>query len=98
VWTVARMLAGWSLRASMLGYAAYAMVKAAGRQGAWRTSEGTLLLLGLAGGWPGAIVAQQRLRHKSSKASFRSAFWASVAANVAGFVLLSSPLAARGLS
>lgn len=97
VWHVPRMIAGWYLLASLLCYAAYAMDKAAARQGAWRTPEGTLLLLGLAGGWPGAIVAQQRLRHKSSKASFRSAFWASVAANVAGFVLLSSPLAARGL-
>ena len=31
-------------------------------------------------------MAQQLLRHKSSKASFRSAFWATVVVNVAAFV------------
>jgi uncharacterized membrane protein YsdA (DUF1294 family) len=34
------------------------------------------------------------LRHKSSKASFRAAFWGTVFVNVAGFVLLHSPAAA----
>jgi len=43
---------------------------------------------------PGAIVAQQVLRHKSSKASFRFAFWGSVAVNVVAFVVMNSPLIA----
>jgi uncharacterized membrane protein YsdA (DUF1294 family) len=48
-------------------------------------------MLGLIGGWPGAIVAQQLLRHKTSKRSFRIAFWVTVVLNIAVFVLLVSP-------
>jgi len=54
-------------------------------------------LLGLAGGWPGAIVAQQVLRHKSNKVSFRSAFWVTVMLNALVFLALSSPLFAMFL-
>jgi uncharacterized membrane protein YsdA (DUF1294 family) len=70
----------------------YAVDKSAAAAGRWRVPEGTLILLGLAGGWPGAIVAQQLLRHKSSKEDFRSAFWASVVLNVLAFVALCSPI------
>jgi uncharacterized membrane protein YsdA (DUF1294 family) len=55
-------------------------------------SENALLWTGLLGGWPGAIVAQQLLRHKTQKASFRSAFWMSVVANVVVFVLVTTPV------
>ena len=73
--------------------ATYAADKSAARDGRWRTPEQSLLLLGLVGGWPGAIVAQQLLRHKAKKASFQSAFWVTVLLNVAGFVLIHSPFA-----
>jgi uncharacterized membrane protein YsdA (DUF1294 family)/cold shock CspA family protein len=66
---------------------AYALDKSAAVAGRWRASENSLLLLGLVGGWPGALLAQQSLRHKSSKASFRRAFWATVVMNVGAFVL-----------
>lgn len=66
---------------------AYAFDKSAAIAGRWRSSESSLLLLGLVGGWPGGLVAQQLLRHKSSKASFRGAFWATVVTNVAAFVV-----------
>ena len=66
---------------SLLTFAIYAADKSAARQGAWRTPENTLHLLSLAGGWPGALIAQQTLRHKSRKASFRTAFWATVLVN-----------------
>jgi uncharacterized membrane protein YsdA (DUF1294 family) len=65
---------------------AYALDKSAAVAGRWRVSEQSLLLLGLAGGWPGGLVAQQLLRHKSSKSSFRNAFWGTVVVNVAAFV------------
>jgi len=42
----------------------------------------------LAGGWPGAILAQQWLRHKSSKLAFRRWFWCSVALNMALLIWL----------
>lgn len=77
---------------SALTFLAYAVDKSAARRQAWRTPESTLHLLALAGGWPGALLAQQLLRHKSTKAEFRSAFWATVVLNALGFVALCSPL------
>lgn len=75
-------------------FVAYAIDKSAAREGRWRTSERTLLLLGLLCGWPGAVLAQQWLRHKSSKRSFQVLFWISVAINVAAFVYFSMHYAA----
>ena len=94
VWRVPGVVAAVYLVASLVCFVAYAIDKSAAAQGRWRTSEGTLLALGLVGGWPGALVAQQVLRHKSSKASFRAAFWGTVLLNVAAFVALHSPLGA----
>ncbi|UYO74221.1 DUF1294 domain-containing protein [Halomonas qinghailakensis] len=48
-----------------------------------RVSEKTLHLMALAGGWPGAWLAQQRLRHKTQKTRFRRLFWVTVVLNVA---------------
>jgi len=94
MWRVSIWVAVGYLALSGVAVIAYAIDKSAARSGAWRSSEQSLLLLGLAGGWPGAIVAQQLLRHKTRKASFQSAFWGSVVFNVAGFVVYHSPLAA----
>ena len=80
--------------ASVVTFAAYALDKAAAAQAASRTPESSLHLLALMGGWPGALLAQQVLRHKSVKAEFRRVFWATVVLNVAGFALLCSPLGA----
>ena len=74
---------------------AYALDKSAAQQGAWRTRESTLHLLALCGGWPGALVAQQTLRHKSSKAEFRMVFWATVLLNMAALGFLVSPYGAQ---
>ena len=41
----------------------------------WRTPETTLHLFELAGGWPGALLAQQAFRHKTRKPSYQVAFW-----------------------
>lgn len=73
---------------SLTTFIAYAIDKSAARRGAWRTKEGTLHTLGLAGGWPGALIAQQTLRHKSKKTSFRSVFWVTVLVNCAGLAWL----------
>lgn len=35
-------------------------------------------------GWPGAIIAQQKLRHKTKKTSFRTVFWIVILANSGG--------------
>ena len=71
--------------ASALCFALYAVDKAAARAGRARISESMLLSLGLVGGWPGALVAQQVFRHKTVKCLFRLRFWLSVVANMAIF-------------
>ena len=76
------------LAASALTYAMYAMDKSAARSGAWRTQESTLHALSLIGGWPGALIAQQVLRHKSRKEEFRFVFWLTVVINVGVFLWL----------
>lgn len=85
------------LSASVITFMVYAFDKSAAKRGAWRTSEQTLHLMALAGGWPGALVAQQVLRHKSSKSEFRAVFWCTVVLNIAAFFFLASPYA-RSLS
>jgi uncharacterized membrane protein YsdA (DUF1294 family)/cold shock CspA family protein len=91
-WPVSHWVAAAYLLASMAAFVAYAIDKSAARHGGWRTPETTLHLFGLACGWPGALLAQQLFRHKSSKPSFVASFWATVVINVAGFVMLHSPL------
>jgi len=75
---------------SALSFTAYAMDKSAARKGEWRTSESTLHLFDLIGGWPGGLLAQTRLRHKSSKTSFKVTFWLTVLVNCAGLAWLFS--------
>jgi uncharacterized membrane protein YsdA (DUF1294 family)/cold shock CspA family protein len=72
------------LGASMIAFVAYALDKSAAIHARRRTGESTLHLFGLIGGWPGALAAQQLLRHKSSKASFQRVFWVTVALNCCG--------------
>ena len=84
------LVLGAYLLMSMITFIAYAIDKSAAQAGRWRTSEATLHLLGLIGGWPGALLAQQILRHKSKKTSFRVVFWITVILNCAGLAWLHS--------
>lgn len=95
LWQVPRWIAGLYLIMSAACFIAYAIDKAAAVTRRRRISEASLIFLGLAGGWPGAIIAQQALRHKSVKAEFRSKFWGSVVANIVLFIALNSPLVGR---
>jgi len=72
---------------SAISFLVYRNDKLAARQNQWRTGEGTLFLLGLLGGWPGAFVAQQLFHHKTKKRSFQIVFWITVVLNVFGLVL-----------
>lgn len=92
MWRPPAWLALVYLAASLVTFVAYAIDKAAAARRDRRTPETTLHLLALAGGWPGALLAQQWLRHKSVKADFRATFWGTVVFNVAGFVVACSPL------
>jgi len=66
---------------STLTFAVYWLDKLAAESNRSRTPEKTLHSLGLLGGWPGAMIAQQVLRHKSSKDEFRAVFWVTVVIN-----------------
>jgi uncharacterized membrane protein YsdA (DUF1294 family)/cold shock CspA family protein len=92
IWKVPLWVAGLYLALSTTTFIAYAVDKSAAANGSWRTSESTLHMLALAGGWPGALLAQQFLRHKSTKQEFRQVFWATVLLNFVGFVALASPI------
>lgn len=85
------VVAGAYVGLSLVTYFVYAYDKVAAKDGAWRTSEGTLHWLSVLGGWPGALVAQQSLRHKSRKKSFRFAFWITLVLNLVGLFWLMSP-------
>jgi len=91
LWPIPLWVAGLYLGASIVCFLVYAADKSAATNRRWRVSEQTLLLLGVIGGWPGAIVAQQTLRHKTQKASFRSAFWVTVFLNLIAFALFATP-------
>jgi len=68
--------------ASLLTFLIYAVDKAAAKKGGWRIKESTLHLLSFIGGWPGALVAQKTLRHKTRKQPFRFIFWVTVILNI----------------
>jgi uncharacterized membrane protein YsdA (DUF1294 family) len=83
--------------ASLITFAVYGLDKAAAGRGGWRTPEATLHLLALAGGWPGALIAQHLLRHKSRKTPFQVTFWTTVVVNCVALVWLLWPGAATAL-
>jgi uncharacterized membrane protein YsdA (DUF1294 family) len=60
---------------SAITYAMHAHDKQQAITGGWRVPEATLHFAELLGGWPGAFLAQRRLRHKCSKASYQIVFW-----------------------
>ena len=78
------------LAVSTVTFVAYAIDKWAAMNNRWRTAEGTLHLFALAGGWPGALMAQQVLRHMTQMKAFRVVFWATVMLNCAAFVWIHS--------
>jgi uncharacterized membrane protein YsdA (DUF1294 family)/cold shock CspA family protein len=76
---------------SVIAFIIYAKDKNAAEYDKWRTSESTLHILSLLGGWPGAAIAQSFLRHKSKKASFRFTYWITVIANCCALYWLITP-------
>lgn len=86
------------LGVSAVTFGSYAIDKSAARLKRRRVAETSLILLGMFGGWPGAILAQQLLRHKTAKRSFRAVFWVSVLINVAVFVWLNAPGVAQAVA
>ncbi|WP_434630601.1 DUF1294 domain-containing protein [Pseudomonas sp. Z1-14] len=60
---------------SAVAFLLYWSDKRKARADAWRTPENVLHAVELAGGWPGALLAQQVFRHKTRKVSFQVVFW-----------------------
>ena len=90
VWTRQLPPWGWTLGAllavNLLTFWVYAADKNAARHGRWRVPEKHLHLLSLLGGWPGAWLAQQAMRHKSSKRAFRGVYWLTVVLHCAALI------------
>jgi len=86
------VICAFYLAASIITFAFYAFDKRAATNNRRRTPESTLHVLSLIGGWPGAIIAQQKLRHKTVKQPFRRIFWATAILNLAALAwLLATP-------
>ncbi|MBT2788285.1 MULTISPECIES: DUF1294 domain-containing protein [unclassified Halomonas] len=79
---------------SVIAYITYAIDKKAAIKNRRRVSEKSLHLLGIVGGWPGALLAQQQLRHKTQKTAFQVTFWLTVVVNLvcAGWLTVSLSL------
>lgn len=92
LWGVPNWLWGFYTAMSMATFITYWLDKRAATRGDWRVPEATLHGLALACGWPGAMLAQRLLRHKSAKRSFRRVYWAMVVLNIAAFAAIFTPL------
>ncbi len=82
---------------SSITFIVYSIDKSAAIKGRWRIAESKLHLFSLLGGWPGAVIAQQSLRHKSKKQSFRFVFWITVLLNLGMFAWIHTPDGAEKL-
>lgn len=60
---------------SLMTFALYVQDKNSAIQSKQRIPENSLHLAELLGGWPGALLAQQLLRHKTRKLSYQAMFW-----------------------
>ncbi len=85
-WTALNSIIPWWVPFSYVGASAITIVaygwdKSKAKRGKWRTSEATLHMLELLGGWPGAFIAQQFFRHKNRKHSFQIQFLVIVVAH-----------------
>ena len=79
-----RWLLAYGFGISLATYGVYGADKdsAQDKTSRWRAPEKLLHGLELAGGWPGAFLAQHRLRHKCSKLSYQIVFWLIVSLHV----------------
>ncbi|GAA3547754.1 DUF1294 domain-containing protein [Zobellella aerophila] len=68
---------------SAASFVAYGLDKHRARKSQLRIPEKVLLLLDLAGGWPGGLLAQRKFRHKTRKARFQVLFWCIVLLHLA---------------
>ncbi|HAT7686434.1 DUF1294 domain-containing protein [Enterobacter cloacae] len=78
----------WFLLINVLTMVIYGADKMAARKGMRRIPEVTLLVFGVVGGWPGAIMGQQIFRHKTQKQPFKTWFLMSMVVSILATVAL----------
>ena len=78
----------WFLLINVLTMIIYGADKMAARKGMRRIPEVTLLVFGIVGGWPGAIMGQQIFRHKTQKQPFKTWFLLTVVVSILATVAL----------
>ena len=86
-----KTLLAWYLVIGVVTFFVYAKDKRAAIHSNWRVPEKTLHIFSVAGGWLGALIAQDKLRHKTQKQPFRAIYWLTVIINVAAFVWTLTP-------
>ena len=62
---------GYLILINLIAFALYGIDKRRAKQGAWRISEYTLLLVALLGGSLGALLGMRYFRHKTRHRKFR---------------------------
>lgn len=62
---------GYLILMNLIAFALYGIDKHRAKQGAWRISEYTLLLVALLGGSLGALLGMRYFRHKTRHRKFR---------------------------
>ena len=67
---------------SCITFLIYRQDKIKAKNAEWRTPENKLHFFSLIGGWPGALIAQRWLHHKSRKLSFQVVFYITVILNI----------------
>ncbi|KLG14090.1 cyanate transporter [Enterobacter cloacae subsp. cloacae] len=78
----------WFLLINVLTMVLYGADKMAARKGMHRIPEVTLLVFGVVGGWPGAIMGQQFFRHKTQKQPFKTYFLMTVVVSILAMMAL----------
>ncbi|EGU41931.1 DUF1294 domain-containing protein [Vibrio sp. IB15] len=86
-----KALLAWYFVIGVVTFFVYAKDKRAAINGNWRVPEKTLHIFSVAGGWLGALIAQDKLRHKTQKQPFRAIYWSTVVINVAAFAWTLTP-------
>ena len=78
----------WVSALSLVTFGIYGYDKAQAQNNGPRVPEVVLHLLGLLGGTPGAFIAMRVFHHKTSKQSFQTVFWLTVAVQLVVLVIL----------
>ncbi|MFI4862347.1 MAG: DUF1294 domain-containing protein [Phycisphaerales bacterium JB063] len=88
MWYWLALLLGSMLGMSAVSLSLYAWDKRRAAKNGWRVPEKRLHIAALLGGWPGALLGQKWLRHKTQKRSFRFVFWITTALHILISILL----------